>query len=85
LIELGYKIPFYTVPQRSFVKNNKSALQESEFVCEAINDLLDRALIEKCDSSGHISYYKFGSAVWSFFSLLCFYKTDKAAYLKVEG
>lgn len=47
-IKYGYKIPFYSLPSKSILKNNCSALKESEFVKEAINDLLDRGLIEKC-------------------------------------
>ena len=45
----GYKVPLYTLPQ-SFSHNNRSALAEYEFVSEAIKDLFDRSLIEKCGS-----------------------------------
>ena len=48
VIQNGYKIPFYSMPERTVCKNNKSALLESEFVSEAISDLLDRGLIQKC-------------------------------------
>lgn len=47
-IRHGYKIPFYSVPQRNMLPNNQSALKESEFVKSAISDLLDRGLVEKC-------------------------------------
>ena len=47
-LENGYKIPFYSMPQKSSCKNNKSALLEPDFVEEAITDLLDRNLIEVC-------------------------------------
>lgn len=47
----GYKIPFYSLPDKSFSKNNRSALNEHEFVSEAINSLLDRGLIVQCESS----------------------------------
>lgn len=47
MIEHGYKIPFYSSPEQGFYKNNLSALSEPEFVSEAIQDLLDRSLIEK--------------------------------------
>ncbi|XP_062621080.1 uncharacterized protein LOC134282689 [Saccostrea cucullata] len=46
-IEFGYKIPFYSLPQARFSKNNKSALQEDEFVRGAIEDLLDNGLISE--------------------------------------
>ena len=45
----GYKIPFYSLPPRSVSNNNQSALNESVFVREAISDLLDKGLIQKCD------------------------------------
>ena len=45
----GYKIPFYSLPPTSESKNNKSALQNCVFVREAISDLLDKGLIQKCD------------------------------------
>ena len=44
----GYKIPFYSEPESCILANNKSAKLESEFVSEAICDLLKRGLIEKC-------------------------------------
>ena len=50
IIENGYKIPLLNKPNRIYCKNNRSSLLESEFVSEAIQDLLDRALIEKCSS-----------------------------------
>ena len=42
LIENGYKLQLYSNSPKSLNKNNKSALLESEFVAEAIQDLLDR-------------------------------------------
>ena len=50
VIQNGYKIPLYSMPDRTFCKNNRSALLEPEFVSEAIKDLLDRGLIRKCDN-----------------------------------
>ena len=44
----GYKIPFYSLPGRTVLNNNLSALKERLFVRDAIKDLLDRNLIEKC-------------------------------------
>ena len=49
IIEQGYKIPFYSMPERICLKNNVSAINEAEFVTEAIKDLLIRNLIVKCD------------------------------------
>ncbi|MES9971262.1 MAG: reverse transcriptase domain-containing protein, partial [Candidatus Thiodiazotropha sp.] len=48
VIENGYKIPFFSKPQPSILSNNHSALAERDFVCEAIQSLLQRGLIEKC-------------------------------------
>lgn len=45
IIKNGYKIPFYSVPQRCFQKNNNSALLYSEFVEMAILELLEDGLI----------------------------------------
>ena len=44
----GYKIPFYSLPKSTFLKNNMSAIKDCLFVKDAIKDLLDRNLIEKC-------------------------------------
>ena len=41
------KYHFISSPEQGFYKNNLSALSEPEFVSEAIQDLLDRSLIEK--------------------------------------
>ena len=49
IIEQGYKIPFYSIPERSCLENNVSAINESAFVTEVIEDLLIRKLIVKCD------------------------------------
>ncbi|CAG2221607.1 unnamed protein product [Mytilus edulis] len=45
----GYKIPFYSTPPSVCLKNNRSAIIHSEFVTEAIHDLLIRGLIEECE------------------------------------
>ncbi|CAG2220339.1 unnamed protein product [Mytilus edulis] len=45
----GYKIPFYSTPPSICLQNNRSAIIHSEFVTEAIHDLLIRGLIEECD------------------------------------
>lgn len=48
IIKNGYKIPFYSVPQRCFQKNNNAALLHSEFVEMAILELLEDGQIEEC-------------------------------------
>ena len=45
IIENGYVIPFHSTPNSMFSKNNKSALQNEEFVLEAIKDLEIKGLI----------------------------------------
>ena len=40
VIEHGYRIPFHSTPPVSFSSNNKSALAHSDFVNEAISELL---------------------------------------------
>ncbi|MEW8544359.1 MAG: reverse transcriptase domain-containing protein [Candidatus Thiodiazotropha sp.] len=50
VIENGYKIPLFSLPPQYFSHNNRSAMSEQEFVSEAIKDLLDRSLIEECES-----------------------------------
>ena len=54
VIENGYKIPLYSNPRKTFCKNNKSAIENSDFVTEAIQDLLDRHLILKCKEQPYI-------------------------------
>lgn len=48
IIKNGYKVPFYSVSQRCFLKNNNSALLHSEFVEMVILELLENGLIEEC-------------------------------------
>ena len=40
VLENGYEIPFLSVPPRCQLKNNASALNNSEFVINTINDLI---------------------------------------------
>ena len=42
------KIPLYSVPNSVMLKNNQSALKESHFVFQAIKDLFEKGLVEKC-------------------------------------
>ena len=50
----GYKIPFYSTPPSVCLPNNRSAIIHSEFVTEAIHDLLVRGLIEECDDKPYV-------------------------------
>ena len=50
----GYKIPFYSTPPSVCLPNNRSAINHSEFVTEAIHDLLIRGLIEECDNQPYV-------------------------------
>ena len=40
MIRRGYRLPFAEYPSQCFLKNNSSALEHSEFVAEAISELL---------------------------------------------
>ena len=44
----GYRIPFYTTPPSVYLHNTRSALIHSNFVVDAINDLLIRGLVVEC-------------------------------------
>ena len=46
----GYRIPFFSTPPSICLSNNRSAVNHSEFVVEAIHDLLIKGPIEKCES-----------------------------------
>lgn len=50
-IKNGYKIPFYSLPGKSISENNMSAKRDMPFVKEAIQELLDRGLVEKCSTA----------------------------------
>ena len=43
----GYKVPFQSVPQPFFAKNNKSSLDNYEFATKAIEALIDGKIIEE--------------------------------------
>jgi hypothetical protein len=45
----GYKISFFSKPEPCHLPNNKSALENKAFVIQAIQELLDRGLIEICE------------------------------------
>ena len=48
IIEHGYKLPFYSTPPSVYLPNNRSAVKHSDFVVQAIGDLLSRGLIVEC-------------------------------------
>ena len=45
VIKNGYKIPFYETPDRSFHKNNMSAIQNARFVKEAVSELVNQGCV----------------------------------------
>jgi hypothetical protein len=45
----GYRIPFNTTPSSVYLLNNRSAIHHSNFVIEAMHDLLIRGLIVECN------------------------------------
>ena len=47
VIRDGYKIPFYQTPHSAYFKNNKSALNHSDFVSAEISELLRTGRIHK--------------------------------------
>ena len=42
VLKEGYKLPSYTVPKSAHFNNNKSAITHSDFVSEAIQNLLKK-------------------------------------------
>ena len=49
VIKNGYRIPFVNDPPKAFIKNNKSALDNVEFVSEAIIELVQSQAVIECD------------------------------------
>ena len=49
MIRRGYRLPFAEYPSQCFLKNNGSALQHSDFVTEAIIELLSNGCIAEHD------------------------------------
>ena len=45
IVQNGYKLPLHTIPDVTRLKNNKSALQNKEFVEEEIGKLLAKGCI----------------------------------------
>ena len=54
IIKSGYKIPFVNEPENIILKNNKSALDQTEFVEKAIKELSNANLIREESSRPHV-------------------------------
>ena len=54
IIQNGYTIPFTTIPENCFLKNNKSALDNCSFVSDEIGHLLEKRCIEKVDHAPRV-------------------------------
>ena len=54
IIESGYKLPLLHAPDTVILKNNKSALNYSEFVLSAIEELKVNNVIIETDSIPHV-------------------------------
>lgn len=50
VIKEGYKLPLHTIPESCGLRNNKSALDNNDFVTEALNDLLATQCISVVES-----------------------------------
>lgn len=53
VINSGYKIPFVKEPESVFLKNNRSALEHSDFVEKAISDLVNANLVREVTEIPH--------------------------------
>lgn len=49
IIKYGYKLPFFTVPENCYLDNNRSALDNTDFVESEISKLLNIGCIEEAD------------------------------------
>ena len=50
MIKESYKTRFTYTPQKAYFKNNKSALQNSDFVTDSIKDLLANKLLKETNN-----------------------------------
>ena len=50
VIKEGYKLPLHSIPESCVLRNNKSALDNNDFVTEALNDLLATQCISVVES-----------------------------------
>ena len=54
ILENGYSIPFISIPISKFNRNNKSARDNSDFVTEAVSELLEKGCIVEASSRPHV-------------------------------
>ena len=54
MIKESYKTHFTYTPQKAYFKNNKSALQNSDFVTDSIKDLLANKLVKETNDIPHV-------------------------------
>ena len=54
IVEEGYRIPLYIIPEPKCFCNNKSALKEEQFVTDSIKDLLNHNLIVESNTIPHV-------------------------------
>ena len=54
MIKEGYKIPFIYTPQKAYLKKNKSALRNSDFLTDSIKDLLADKLVKETSNIPHV-------------------------------
>jgi hypothetical protein len=47
IVENGYKIPFKTEPEQIYINNNKSSLENKDFVASEITNLLNKGVSGK--------------------------------------
>ena len=50
VLENGYKMPLFTTPKPVELRNNRSALENGEFIDQEIEKLLNKSCIERCTS-----------------------------------
>jgi hypothetical protein len=47
IVENGYKIPFKTEPEQIYINNNKSSLENKDFIASEITNLLNKGVSGK--------------------------------------
>ena len=54
VIRFGYKLPFKVIPEQVFLKNNKSARENPDFVSKEISSLLQKGVISEVCEQPHV-------------------------------
>jgi len=54
VIRTGYKIPFISTPEVSYSNNNRSAIEEREFVSDSIKLLIENGSVEEVSEIPHV-------------------------------